>query len=906
MKTLKKSLCLVLALVMVLSMGVISASADLDYEDAEDVNYAEAVDVMSGIGVLEGYEDGTFLPTKEVTRAEAAKIIAYLMIGNAKEADALKTTTDPFADVSKDHWAAGYIHYLVQEDVINGNGNGFDPDGKVKGLEFAKMLLTAVGYGVNGEYVGENWAINVAKDALNYGIFDGNLAGANMEPATREECAQYAFNTLFLQKVTYSALLGGYIENIGVWANDYYNDPNNAESNKADTFANDFGLDDKDLDEDAFYRPEGYVWTIGGKKVISNAYGKDKDLEGAYTVPVTGNELYSLLGKSVVNKIGEADGYTLNVYVDGALVDWDVADIAKANTADLDYTGYGVQTYVYVIGKEVRVCIINTFLAEVEDVQEESKKKDAETTVDFADNTPDYLTKATYETDKFAEDELVLVTYSQKAKEDGIQSMVPATLLDGKITKYTNKGVAKITADGEVYTGAYNDYVFTNTQTAADDIKEQKVKGQTYTLILDEYGYVIGICEPVDAPNNYVYVAQFGQKIDTTSNLSDKTTLSAEIWYADAESETGASKKIVLVDYNKSDIGKDKEGKPLFDAEAFDDNFDLVVKALNGKIEGTEDAFGLYQIDSLSASKVTLKRVSLEGTKGDPNSFVTFSGLDVQKGISRLDANENGRTTYVTTRTQFFYIDGTWGTDLTVKAYNGINKVPTVGKDIKSADAVEGWTTAKYASNGKNVYEAMLVEYDPNDPAAVTSDDYFYLGTYFKVENEAGKFDVSLDVMKNGELTTLDFTNLTATEADDLIKDAQAKYQFSYITKASAKTITNAKDATNGAVTYIDLYDGDTQIYEMYDADDIYETTLYIDLLSAEVEELATYMENAKVVDLREYTEADDYEIGSLTMKALSKLTKDNRVYVCCQYNKYMEVTVVYVVHSEEYGPVIN
>ena len=68
MKTLKKTLCLVLAVVMLLGIGAISASATLDYSDNDQITYAEAVDVMSGIGVLVG-EAGGFRPTDTVRSA---------------------------------------------------------------------------------------------------------------------------------------------------------------------------------------------------------------------------------------------------------------------------------------------------------------------------------------------------------------------------------------------------------------------------------------------------------------------------------------------------------------------------------------------------------------------------------------------------------------------------------------------------------------------------------------------------------------------------------------------------------------------------------------------------------------------------------------------------------------------
>ena len=56
----KKLLALVLALVMTLSLAVVGSNAA--FKDAEKVNasYAEAVDVLSGMKVFQGYPDGSF------------------------------------------------------------------------------------------------------------------------------------------------------------------------------------------------------------------------------------------------------------------------------------------------------------------------------------------------------------------------------------------------------------------------------------------------------------------------------------------------------------------------------------------------------------------------------------------------------------------------------------------------------------------------------------------------------------------------------------------------------------------------------------------------------------------------------------------------------------------------------
>jgi hypothetical protein len=193
MRSLKKTLTL--ALVFVMAIGLLSAGA-VDFTDADDIQYAEAVEVMTGIGAINGYPDGTFNPDGLVTRAEAAKLVTYAIL-TPNVAEYLPKGTSSFNDVPANHWAAPYIEYCVSQGIVNGRGNGkFDPNGNVTAYELAKMLLTAAGYGRNNEYVGATWSLNVAIDAHDKGIFTGTQADNYAAPATREEAALYVFNGL--------------------------------------------------------------------------------------------------------------------------------------------------------------------------------------------------------------------------------------------------------------------------------------------------------------------------------------------------------------------------------------------------------------------------------------------------------------------------------------------------------------------------------------------------------------------------------------------------------------------------------------------------------------------------------------------------------------------------------------
>ena len=195
MRTLKRTLCLVLAMVMVLGMfGIASATS---FKDDGKVQYKEAVDVMTGIGSINGMGDGTFNPAGNVTRAQAAKMVAYAVLGE-NVAKTLPATASSFKDVDSNFvWAIPSIEYLVKAGVINGRGDGtFDPNGKVTAYEIAKMLLCAAGYGKKGEFTGNSWSLNVAITAQKQGVFTGSKAADRNAAATREECALYCFNGL--------------------------------------------------------------------------------------------------------------------------------------------------------------------------------------------------------------------------------------------------------------------------------------------------------------------------------------------------------------------------------------------------------------------------------------------------------------------------------------------------------------------------------------------------------------------------------------------------------------------------------------------------------------------------------------------------------------------------------------
>ncbi len=201
----KKFLSLVLALIMTMSLVTISAGATeyRDLTDKDEIQYEEAVAVLNRIGVITGYDDGSFRPETELTRGAAAKIIVSLLIG-PEAASNLPNQTAPYPDVPASHTFAGVISYCKTAKIISGYGDGtFKPGNSLTGFAFAKMLLGALGYNSEIEgFVDTGWTMNVARIGHEVGLFDRlDFDGAGA--VNRETACQLALNTLKATMVTY-------------------------------------------------------------------------------------------------------------------------------------------------------------------------------------------------------------------------------------------------------------------------------------------------------------------------------------------------------------------------------------------------------------------------------------------------------------------------------------------------------------------------------------------------------------------------------------------------------------------------------------------------------------------------------------------------------------------------------
>jgi hypothetical protein len=106
--------------------GTTSGFSDVSNND----QFCKQIRFLSRQGVIDGYKDGTFKPTREVSR-QAISALLFREDSHMKGVqvgDATCQTPTPFNDVSADNIFCGDIEWLVNHDIAKGfNDGGFHP-----------------------------------------------------------------------------------------------------------------------------------------------------------------------------------------------------------------------------------------------------------------------------------------------------------------------------------------------------------------------------------------------------------------------------------------------------------------------------------------------------------------------------------------------------------------------------------------------------------------------------------------------------------------------------------------------------------------------------------------------------------------------------------------------------------
>ena len=173
------------------------------FTDQADIKVkSDVVDTLVSLGVIEGFEDGSFQPNGTVTRAQMAKMIYVLRTGNS-DASAYNNDKTTFTDING-HWARGYIKYCQSLNIIAGKSSTiFAPNASVTAQEAAKMLLVTLGYDAQkAGLVGSGWASKTNALADENGLLD-DVNTSFTAACPRQYAAQLIYNAIDAKTVVW-------------------------------------------------------------------------------------------------------------------------------------------------------------------------------------------------------------------------------------------------------------------------------------------------------------------------------------------------------------------------------------------------------------------------------------------------------------------------------------------------------------------------------------------------------------------------------------------------------------------------------------------------------------------------------------------------------------------------------
>ena len=512
----KKLLAMVLALVMTLSLAV-SANAFKDDKSISD-DYAESVAVLNGMGVFKGYEDGSFKPEGNITRAEVATIIYRIYTADVAKNDksGLYATYNKFSDMAGAGWAQGYIGYCANASLVKGYPDGtFKPSGNVTGYEVLAMILRAVGYDKNNEFSGADWALHVAQTAQQLGVLDNVAKTTDLNaPASRELVAELLFQGIQKAQVTYTPAFGYVTDKVISTKTNSLGEKNFKLASAAAS--------------DKWGRPATkWTYNVGDKSTLI----VDKPVV-SYTTKVDECDIAS--SKKI--EAAYIDGKSTTVTDPTVTTDRNGA-IDPKNTTSL-VGAQGRLTEVYDMGSAgYRFVEINTYLAKVTKVTAASTDRNGHVT----DATVDLkvyqvndtgIDKAGVEAEGFTVGQYVLVTMTVDTASPVVQTVEAAAVTPMGQLKNWSYAYGTTAATTTLADTKYND---------ADKFYVGNVKGTAYTAaawdsIVDSYANLIGM---VASSVNYVVVEKISWKHDNSTVAGGKAL--ADLVLADGTKVAGAT-----------------------------------------------------------------------------------------------------------------------------------------------------------------------------------------------------------------------------------------------------------------------------------------------------------------------------------------------------------------------------
>ena len=859
MKNFKKVLALVLVLATLLGLATMASATE--YKDADKIaaDYDEAVKVLDLIETMQGYPNGEFRPTANITREEAAKLIA---IFDNKDSDisTYYTSINPFAD-EKGRWGESYVGYGYRAGIIAGmNATTFAPTANVTGTQFLKMALVTLGYDQEAEgFVGSSWAVNVLALARKLDLIDGLADGWKPEAdLTRQEAAQILLNTLKADTVEYaqeakSANWKPTENKDGVWTfgGKLYLTVAGAVKT-GNKLYKDFKLA-KDVSEDAFMRP--YTKWVYDKDDDKTVEVMDSP-KATFTTKFNACELLVALG------VKENDTKTKKViaeyYINGALVSEDEITLqhtaSKCKLKTDEYEKYGAQgtlTQVFKMKNDkdetvYRICSIDTWLGKLAKVTKTTTSHDnhkkgedlvqivpftvSNNGLDTEHNYHEYCTNSANQEDcgefefagdtsnnegyiaydkpaGLAKDDYVLFTYSFKQDDNedmGVQSVDVVTAKEGRLNGFKYADVA----DDPSETRIGGEYVkdAAHFHLGYDESKDTANFG-TKGFFYDAYGNVIGMKDAADTSKYGVL-----DKVWVEYNKG-VASIHANIVGLDAK----VTEDVVVATIKYGD-DKAVEVKPTT-PDDIANKYELAVKDILSAITDiSEQNYKAYyfvydllgKFETNTKGEYTLSRADDDYAYDDDANVTFVKG----KPVLKIEGEDSIK---VTANTEFLVRTDDVGTGSYVswKGYTGsdVKSVVAHGYDIVKSDDGE-YAEVVYLYDIVGFNDGKFVAYVPANARmwqVETSDDgdiYFVLEAYVngvKTELYISDDDAKAVETNKGSFMEFRYREIGEVNTAKLNKDADFNLKKSYTVDTYKDGVLELTDAYDNGETIIAL-----------------------------------------------------------------------------------------------------
>ncbi len=659
-------------------------------------------------------------------------------------------------------------------------------------------------------YVGDNWSINVAKQALGIKLTKGLEGEFNgLKAVTREEACLYAFRTIQADLVEYgqrvSTIVNG--QEIILSTGGAKSRTWGSQATKYDYIRNDglvqfaeeyFNKLEKKVGEDEFERP-AYTWIYDKEEI--GTYVDWELMVAEYDDAVTGRELYDVISSAVlkdermdltyyVNGVEPVAGCNLPTYVTDVVespyngegnITKTNGVLQRSNQNDAGFSARGVLTQVFIdkdVREEIIITSIDTWLSKAATDYNENKETVPMDVWTDEGNSPnknwnvdieDVPEIADVKEDQFY---LMQISFKDNFQGDVISVWEPEILEDSVVTKFSTKTghvPTKATTSGTEYKLSQRGYYDPD---ALNDYDQSLLTDRKYNIILDQFGNMIGI-ELSEGEKHYVFITGFDRP---QSNLSVQTAEAAAIFL-------DGTMQVIKV--NVTDTDKKIAAARVAATDAYEyfiewgtmtqvlgqDGF----HALNRWFTYSVNESGVYTL------RPATRMVAYQNTASETIKTSNLYLDDNVMGV--LDANPYARTQRNA---------GVVGTRFT--AYTGSNGARAYGNDDSvyitvDTDIVDTWTREGGISEVTGVYTGVQnveIELDPIDIAADRNIDEAYVYAVYDSNN----YIVGAVTVGEGKGNNATIAYITSDVKSERLEGDTYYWEFDAIVNGTEQTLT--------------------------------------------------------------------------------------------------------------------